>query len=168
MTSFAADPRVLEYRRVAEEGVPMSVRQAAEIGFVHYMLESSPDHMHQTVLRVLAREGFMRESLRLAASLTPEDLAALPAPDGAEDKTAALRAMPYAEYLKTDHWHFTRQAALSRAHNRCQVCNTPSSEVALEVHHRTYEHRGQERPEDLIVLCDGCHSLFHERRGLAA
>jgi replicative DNA helicase len=33
----------------------------------------------------------------------------------------------------------------------------------LEVHHRTYERIGQERSEDLTVLCDVCHGLFHER-----
>jgi hypothetical protein len=30
----------------------------------------------------------------------------------------------------------------------------------LEAHHRTYEHMGDEMPEDITVLCHNCHSLY--------
>ena len=62
------------------------------------------------------------------------------------------------EYLVSPHWLATRAAALERAGNRCQVCN---SAVRLEVHHRTYENLGRELPADLTVLCRACHGLFH-------
>lgn len=61
-------------------------------------------------------------------------------------------------YLRSDHWRETRLAALERAEHRCQVCNRDGS---LDVHHRTYERLGEERPADLTVLCRACHSLFH-------
>lgn len=70
-----------------------------------------------------------------------------------------LRTMPYADYLQTDHWKKMRTGALERSGNRCQICNSPST---LSVHHRTYERRGNENPEDLIVLCQSCHQLFHD------
>lgn len=70
-----------------------------------------------------------------------------------------LRALPYNEYLLTDHWQQKRVGALGRAGSRCQVCNAPKT---LNVHHRTYKHRGYEYDEDLIVLCKGCHQLFHD------
>lgn len=70
-----------------------------------------------------------------------------------------LRAMPYQDYLKTKHWQRVRREALERADGRCQLCNSPDH---LEVHHRTYERRGQEEPGDLTVLCATCHSKFHE------
>lgn len=70
-----------------------------------------------------------------------------------------LHTMPYAEYLLTEHWQKTRLEALERASHRCQVCNSPT---ALNTHHRTYERRGHELPEDLIVLCQSCHQLFHD------
>lgn len=70
----------------------------------------------------------------------------------------------YAEYLKTPHWLVTRQAALERAGRRCQVCNGAKF---LQVHHRTYERVGCELPNDLTVLCDKCHGLFHENRSLS-
>jgi hypothetical protein len=37
----------------------------------------------------------------------------------------------------------------------------------LEAHHRTYERRGEELPEDLTALCPTCHRWFHEWLGLA-
>lgn len=64
-------------------------------------------------------------------------------------------------YLRSDHWRETRLGALERAEHRCQVCN---SAKFLNVHHRTYERVGEERPADLTVLCRMCHKLFHERR----
>lgn len=79
--------------------------------------------------------------------------------EGNDSYHQRLRAMPYAEYLLTDHWQEQRQAALERANHRCQVCNAT---ITLNVHHRTYERRGDELPEDLIVLCQGCHQLFHD------
>jgi len=71
-----------------------------------------------------------------------------------------LRTMPYAEYLKTPHWDDTRKRALKRAHYKCQLCNTGNK--SLQVHHRTYENRGDERNADLIVLCADCHCKFHD------
>jgi len=70
-----------------------------------------------------------------------------------------LQIMPYHEYLHTAHWQGVRRAALARADHRCQLCNSPT---ALQVHHRTYERRGNERDNDVIALCDTCHSIFHE------
>jgi 5-methylcytosine-specific restriction endonuclease McrA len=77
---------------------------------------------------------------------------------------ATLRSMPYSEYLQTDHWKAVRTQALARAHYRCQVCNSTGR---LDVHHRTYDRRGQELPEDLIVLCRSCHETFHQNGRLA-
>lgn len=75
-----------------------------------------------------------------------------------------LRVMPYAQYLRTPHWQSQRQQALTRAKRRCQVCNSPRQ---LNAHHRTYERRGCERPEDITILCEQCHTLFHEHYQLS-
>jgi hypothetical protein len=69
-----------------------------------------------------------------------------------------LRRMPYAQYLTTPEWKRQRSSALRRARYMCQVC---SAKIDLRVHHRTYERRGCEAPEDLIVLCRQCHATFH-------
>src|SRR5690349_6338349 len=34
-----------------------------------------------------------------------------------------LWALPYDEYLRTDHWRKMRASAIQNAENRCQVCN---------------------------------------------
>lgn len=74
-----------------------------------------------------------------------------------------LRTMAYADYLQTPEWRERRQRALARAGHRCQVCNSAG---LLDVHHHTYERRGAEADGDVVVLCRGCHSLFHALSGV--
>lgn len=78
-----------------------------------------------------------------------------------ERELERLRTMPYAEYLQTPHWKNMAAEARRRAGYRCQLCDR--SDISLNVHHRTYEHRGQEWRNDLIVLCEDCHKRFHEK-----
>lgn len=77
------------------------------------------------------------------------------------DKIETLRAMPYKEYLKTEHWSYMRKKKLRWVDYKCQLCN---SEDKLEVHHRTYENLGCEEWIDLVVLCHRCHTEFFESR----
>jgi hypothetical protein len=74
-------------------------------------------------------------------------------------RIAQLRKMPFAEYRKQAEWQVRRVQALTRARYRCQMwC---SHDATLDVHHRSYENYGDERPEDLVVLCRSCHQKFH-------
>lgn len=75
----------------------------------------------------------------------------------------ALHSMPYAEFLKTPYW-----AAVSE-HVKderpwCALCTEPLA-GPLQVHHRTYIHRGEEwrHLRDLVVLCSDCHQHFHNK-----
>lgn len=64
----------------------------------------------------------------------------------------------YQEYLQSDVWK--EKAKNERQKNpNCSLCNRKGM---LHVHHRTYVRLGNEKEGDLIVLCDECHSLFHE------
>lgn len=76
-----------------------------------------------------------------------------------------LRTMPYPDYLLTPEWENLRKLQLARSGYRCQVCN--ARQVQLQVHHRTYERRGNEAPGDLLTLCQNCHDLFHKSARLA-
>lgn len=76
-----------------------------------------------------------------------------------------LLTMPYKEYLETDHWQVVRSRALYADKFRCRVCNSPDN---LNVHHRTYEQRGREEPQDVVTLCQPCHQLFHENGRLVS
>lgn len=70
-----------------------------------------------------------------------------------------LKSMPYDEYLKTEHWKRFSNEAVKFARYRCELCN--KDHVRLNVHHKTYENRGRETFNDVIVLCDECHAMVH-------
>jgi len=77
----------------------------------------------------------------------------------------ALAALPYPEYLLTEHWQRMRQRKLLRE-PRCQCCYWP---LFLQVHHLRYDRLGNEAEHDLLVLCEQCHELWHQvldERGL--
>ncbi len=72
------------------------------------------------------------------------------------------RKILYERYLKTEHWHERRALALEQAKHRCQDCGRGPGEAGpLEIHHLTYAHLFQERPEELRVLCRACHGKRH-------
>lgn len=71
---------------------------------------------------------------------------------------AVLKSLPYDDYLKTEYWQQVRKESLRRAKYRCQMCN---ADAPLDVHHRTYETRGEETTGDVIALCRDCHAKYH-------
>jgi 5-methylcytosine-specific restriction protein A len=55
-----------------------------------------------------------------------------------------------------------REQVLRRDGWRCQACGSMSN---LEVHHQEYRsHSGEDKADNLIALCRGCHSSVHENR----
>lgn len=81
-----------------------------------------------------------------------------------KERLEYLRGLPYREYLRTDHWQKVRADCLKRFRGKCQICN---SGTRVHVHHRTYINRGCEKYTDVIVLCSGCHDIFHKEGKLA-
>lgn len=71
-----------------------------------------------------------------------------------------IKNRDYKNYLKTKHWNHQREKILKNAKYKCQLC---SNKNKLHVHHNTYENIGNEKKEDLIVLCEACHSKFHDK-----
>jgi 5-methylcytosine-specific restriction endonuclease McrA len=68
---------------------------------------------------------------------------------------------PKAASLRLDppSYESLRRLVLSRDGWRCQSCGTMSN---LEVHHRQYRsHSGPDTEENLITLCNACHSSIH-------
>lgn len=72
-----------------------------------------------------------------------------------------LKKMPYNEYLQTEHW---KEISNKRKHmdwNKCVLCG---SESKLNAHHRSYKNKGTvDEINDLITLCNNCHSKFHNK-----
>lgn len=133
----------------------------------------------ETLVRETARhERYLSTSKRFWPSLIPTPCcktckdrllyeSARPAREELEQRQHRARElgrMPYQDYLQTAEWQQRRRDALKRAKYSCQTC---SAKDELHVHHRTYIRRGMEHPSDLIVLCAGCHSLFHQNARLA-
>jgi len=73
----------------------------------------------------------------------------------------AMRTMPYKDYLKTEHWTHFKEEVFKFYGRKCMVCN--SEDIIPNIHHRTYENRGRETFNDVIVICEKCHALFHEK-----
>jgi 5-methylcytosine-specific restriction endonuclease McrA len=73
-------------------------------------------------------------------------------------RTAQLRKMG-AKYREQPEWQVRRVQALVRAGNQCQACS--SRDTTLDVHHNSYQNYGDEKPQDLVVLCRKCHRKFH-------
>lgn len=81
----------------------------------------------------------------------------------------------YRNYLKSDAWKRKRQEALSHYGNECQVGRRarnegfyPNCKGALHVHHKHYRNLGNERMEDLTVLCRKHHKRKHTVKDHAA
>lgn len=60
----------------------------------------------------------------------------------------------YKKYLQSSTWKKRRHAKLEVACYRCEECGERDR---LSVHHKTYIRLGNERTDDLIVLCTACH-----------
>jgi hypothetical protein len=95
-----------------------------------------------------------------------------------ESKRCPLAYDDYRRYLRSGHWRRLRARIRSQRSDRCEVCGLvrgadlatgrllrgetrPRTRVVLEVHHLTYERLGQERDEDLQLLCQSCHAGAH-------
>ena len=64
----------------------------------------------------------------------------------------------YEAWLCTDAWAEIREAALERADRACEAC---CATRRLQVHHKHYKTFGNERPQDVQVLCAECHVDEH-------
>ena len=69
----------------------------------------------------------------------------------------------YQSFLKSKYWFDCKQRVLQRD-GCCQACGGRN---ALEVHHKTYEHHGDEMNhlDDLTALCPDCHAACHRKPG---
>jgi len=66
----------------------------------------------------------------------------------------------YRRVMASPGWRRRRAQTIRRAGRRCQACGRRGP---LDVHHLSYAHLGDERPDELIALCGPCHSRLHGR-----
>lgn len=72
----------------------------------------------------------------------------------------------YLDYLDTPEWGAQRRQARDRTNGRCarELPGTPRHIGPFHTHHVSYEHLGDERPEELEYLCEACHRAEHRPR----
>ncbi len=79
-----------------------------------------------------------------------------PAADRKKRQTSRQRK--YNGHLRSTYWLAMRRALFAERGKSCEWCHATAK---LHVHHVTYERFGQERPEDLVILCRDCHMRVH-------
>lgn len=87
--------------------------------------------------------------------------------DGREEVVGKTAFKPVkSPYMKSDRWRKKRVKVLDRDGHKCVQCKR--GDGPLQVHHLTYERYGNERLDDLVTLCERCHSTEHEwlKRGV--
>jgi hypothetical protein len=67
----------------------------------------------------------------------------------------------YAAFLRSEYWKHVQEAVAVRDDGKCRRCGARG----LQVHHKTYEHKGEELEhlEDLELLCAACHAFEHRK-----
>ena len=65
----------------------------------------------------------------------------------------ALGFKNYKDYLKSYLWK-SKAKWMKECFPNCYICG---SSKRLEVHHKTYENIGNEKSQELLVLCRKCH-----------
>lgn len=65
-------------------------------------------------------------------------------------------------YRKTEHWRQIRAEKLAEQRGECEQCGATWH---LSVHHKSYAGLGDEKLDDLALLCRACHIREHSEFG---
>lgn len=69
----------------------------------------------------------------------------------------------YYEYINSKEWKEKSKSRKAAVGWRCQLCNKRGTTTSLHAHHRTYLRLGNERDDDITILCSNCHAKFHDK-----
>lgn len=92
-------------------------------------------------------------------------------------KTATWRNTPFAKpFYKSKAWRDVREFVMDRAHGLCERCAEKGEVKAADVvHHKiplSVENMDDPSisldPDNLIALCDECHTEVHQKLGIGA
>jgi 5-methylcytosine-specific restriction endonuclease McrA len=86
-----------------------------------------------------------------------------------------LKSLDYRSgYLYTSHWEKVRAAMMLISDSSCKKCGdriwldrnyySKDPQSRLHVHHWHYNNLGNERYEDLVLLCDDHHNIEHSKK----
>ncbi len=66
------------------------------------------------------------------------------------------------KYMKGEQWKALRILTRLRDGSKCRVCGSMRN---LNCHHIHYDNLGNEELDDLVTLCENCHTKLHEELG---
>lgn len=83
--------------------------------------------------------------------------------EGIKDTGTPDPKKEYQAYLRSSWFKRVKEVVMERDNHRCQCCNTPDTERRMNVHHKCYDHIGDElnHLDDMILLCSVCHRAIH-------
>jgi len=69
------------------------------------------------------------------------------------------------QYMLSDEWRSLKNEIYSERGHTCELCGIEEKklEQKLHLHHMTYERLFNEDKEDLILLCESCHTNEHKK-----
>ena len=68
----------------------------------------------------------------------------------------------YDEYIKSHpHWQKVRMARFNFDNGCCVICHKDLTDKVYQTHHNNYDHLGNEHIRDVLTMCPGCHTVFH-------
>ena len=76
-------------------------------------------------------------------------------------KNPTISGTDYQKGEQLDFWN-VREYALFRDGHTCQCCKGKSKDIILNVHHIESRHTGGNAPNNLITLCETCHTGYHK------
>ena len=76
-------------------------------------------------------------------------------------KNPTISGTDYQQGEQLDFWN-VREYVLFRDSHTCQCCKGKSKDKILNVHHIESRHTGGDAPNNLITLCETCHTGYHK------
>lgn len=76
-------------------------------------------------------------------------------------KNTTISGMEYQQGEQLDFWN-VREYVLFRDRHTCQCCKGKSKDKILNVHHIESRKTGGNAPNNLITLCETCHTGYHK------
>ena len=76
-------------------------------------------------------------------------------------KNPMISGTEYQQGEQLDFWN-VREYVLFRDGHICQCCKGKSKDKTLNVHHIESRHTGGDAPNNLITLCETCHTGYHK------
>jgi hypothetical protein len=90
-----------------------------------------------------------------------------PRPGLAWSRQRVRRRATYAAWMASVEWLAQRRrwwvawVAAHGAEPTCVACGAPWTLRHGDLHHRSYDRLGHERPDDVSAMCRACHGLLH-------